>query len=524
MNKPGIWLNNHEFKQFSDQSTRVATSALATRQNNPYDFSLLGYLPDPDPVLKKIGKDISVYRELLSDSHVFSTVQQRKAGVLSLNWELDRGKTKSKTAKSVDQLLKKKIKMRRLINQVLECLPFGFQPIEIEWDIRTIPWSLKSIEAKPQEWFSFDSENRLILDYGMKGLNKGTLVPEKSFLIAQNNATYMNPYGEKLLSRCFWPVTFKRGGLKFWVQFTEKYGMPFAVGKVPRGTDQTIMDDLATKLDDMVQDAIAVIYNDQSVEILDAKSVSANAAIYEQLINYCDREISKAILTQTLTTDNTGGNGSNALGQTQAGKLDQVNAGDADTVQEVIQTLIDWYCEFNFGSGETPEFSFYEEEDVDKNLADRDAVLQEKLGVVFTQDYIADAYNIDPKYFTIVSKPEPANPPANPATPAAAVMEDQNKGVLKFRNADSSAFPDQDALDLFISFLSDSKDQVDVQGKMMDLILQPVLDLIGNSASFDDILSGLAKTFPDMDDSQLEASARKAIFISEIWGRLNAGE
>jgi len=514
MNKPGIWLNNHDFKQFSDQSPRVATSELATRQNNPYDFTMMGYLPDPDPVLRKLGKDISTYRELLSDGHVFSTIQQRKAGVLALDWELDRGKTKSRIARGVEDLLKKQVKMRRLKNQILECLSFGYQPIEVAWNTRTIPWGIQSIEAKPQEWFCFDANNQLVLDYGMRGI-AGKVVPPKSFLLAQNNPTYINPYGEKLLSRCFWPVTFKRGGLKFWVKFTEKYGMPFAVGKVPRGTDQKIMDDLAGKLDDMVQDAIAVIFNDQSVEILDAKSVSANAGIYLQLIEYCDREISKANLTQTLTTDNTGGNGSNALGQTQAGKLDQVNAGDAEIVQEVIQQLIDWWCEVNYGpDSETPQFTLFEEEDVDKNLADRDAVLTEKLGVEFTPEYISDAYNIDPKYFTIRKDTKGPDPDT--------VLEDRTK-ILKFRNADSQVYPDQDALDRFISFMTDG-DPAEAQGRMAEQILKPVIDLVEKSGSFDDMAQNLAGLFPEMNDSELEGYLRKAIFISEIWGRLNAGK
>jgi len=514
--KNGIWLNNHEFKQFSDGSPRLATSELATRQNNPYDFTMMGYLPDPDPVLNKLGKDISTYRELLSDSHVYSAVQQRKAGVLSLDWELDRGKTKSRIAKGVQDMLKKQVKLRRLKNQILDSLMLGFQPIELSWNTKSIPWQIKSIEAKPQEWFSFNQDNELILDYGMRGINKGTVVPPRSFLLAQHNPSYMNPYGEKLLSRVFWPVTFKRGGLKFWVQFTEKYGMPFAVGKVPRGTDQKIMDDLAGKLDDMVQDAIAVIYNDQAVEILDAKSVSANAGIYLQLIEYCDREISKAILTQTLTTDNTGGNGSNALGQTQAGKLDQVNSGDADIVQEVIQQLIDWWCEVNYGPDtETPQFTLFEEEDVDKNLADRDAVLTEKLGVEFTPEYISEAYNIDPKYFQ-VKKPASANPTPEPS------LADQTK-VLKFRNAESQAYPDQDALDRFIGFMTDG-DPAAAQGRFAEQILKPVLDLVEKADSFEDMLQSLAGLFPEMNDSELEGYLRKAIFVSEIWGRLNAAK
>ena len=51
--------------QKQDLVTVIATRAKAI------DFwSFMHYLPNPDPVLKKMGKDISAYREILSDSHV----------------------------------------------------------------------------------------------------------------------------------------------------------------------------------------------------------------------------------------------------------------------------------------------------------------------------------------------------------------------------------------------------------------------------------------------------------------------
>lgn len=34
---------------------------------------------------------------------------------------------------------------------------------------------------------------------------------------------------------CFWPVAFKKGGMKFWLRFAEKFGSPWVIGKHPRG-------------------------------------------------------------------------------------------------------------------------------------------------------------------------------------------------------------------------------------------------------------------------------------------------
>ena len=81
---------------------------IATRKRSLNYYSLaMSYLPDPDIVLKKQGKDMKVYKELLCDSHVFACVQSRKAGVLSLEWEINRGLDKDETAEKVIETIKK---------------------------------------------------------------------------------------------------------------------------------------------------------------------------------------------------------------------------------------------------------------------------------------------------------------------------------------------------------------------------------------------------------------------------------
>ena len=76
-----------------------------------------------------------------------------------------------------------------------------------------------AVVGKPQEWFVFDEENRLMLR--TKDNRNGDLVPEKKFLLATQQADYMNPYGRADLAMCFWAATFKKGGFKFWLEFME---------------------------------------------------------------------------------------------------------------------------------------------------------------------------------------------------------------------------------------------------------------------------------------------------------------
>lgn len=54
--------------------------------NSIYRYTNL--LPNPDAILRKTGRGFDVYRQLKNDPHVWSYIQSRKSGVLSLDFEL----------------------------------------------------------------------------------------------------------------------------------------------------------------------------------------------------------------------------------------------------------------------------------------------------------------------------------------------------------------------------------------------------------------------------------------------------
>lgn len=508
MAQNGIWLSEGTFKAFpANPTTLVSGGELATRQNSPYNFTLMGFLPDPDPVLTKMGKSISVLRELISDPHVGSVIQQRKAGVLSMEWDIDRGKSKSRQAKLVKQIFEKQ-KMYQLTSNILDALFFGYQPIEVVPELIDGLITPSKIEAKPQEWFSFNDKNELVLDFGNR--TKKEPVPAGRFLLPRNNPSYLNPYGEKLLSRVFWSVTFKRGGLKFWVTFAEKFGMPQIIGKVPRGTGEAIMNDLRDKLEDMVQDAVAVIFDDQSIDIKNEGASTASPDIYKGLVDFCNSEISKAILTQTLTTQSDG-KGSYALGKEQGDQLSKVSKGDVEIVTETYQELINWFDDWNFKSAEKPKFIMYQEEDVDEALAKRDTELKNQ-GVKFSKDYYKKAYGLEDGDFEV----ESSVPPVQQNQPKQTNFSDLIKPA-NFKSAENQTFPDQEAIDKLVNSITNEDQQT-----LIEPVVKKLLSMIRDCESFDEVRSRLAEVYSGMDDSGIEKLVEKLIFIAEVFGRLTS--
>lgn len=470
-------------------SKKNLTEEIATRKRALNFYSLANILPDPDIVLRKQGKDMRIYKELLCDPHVFACVQSRKAGVLSLDWDINRGIDKDENTENIFKLLKF-LDIHKLINDILDSTLYGFQPLEIIWQKNKSGYILPTkIIAKPPEWFCFDDDNNL--KFRTKENYYGELLPNKKFLLAQNNPSYNNPYGERTLSRVFWNVTFKKGGMKFWVVFTEKYGMPHLIGKHPRGATKEETNTLADMLEEMVQDAIAVIPDDSSVEIQEA-SKSSSAEIYEKLIDKMNAEISKAILGQTLTTE-IGSTGSYAAANTHMAVRQDIIDSDKKLVESVINQLIAWIYEINFSNAEIPIFEMFAPEDVDLTLAQRDKILSET-GVKFTKEYFIKNYGLEDDDFEIREDILPINP-----------------NFKEFKE-DEPTIVGQKQIENLFNFISETK--LNEQSQKM---ISPLISLLENCESYEEAYELL--TNKNLKSKKFEESLQKALFLCELQGR-----
>lgn len=468
------------------------TKEIAVRQNAIDFYSVSKFLPNPDPILKKQGKDISVYNELLSDAHLGGCVASRKSGVLSLLWSIDRGKALSRQNKIIEEVFAE-LPIENIIAEMLNAPLFGYQVLEVLWE-KVGGYILPvNIVGKPQEWFTFSEDN--ILKLKTKKNWEGEFLPERKFLLLQHESTYKNPYGFPLLSRCFWPITFKRGGLKFWVMFTEKYGMPFLVGKHPRGTQQQETDKFADMLESMIQDAIAVIPDDSNIEIHEALGKGASADIYERLINFCKSEISIAILGQNLTTEISGGSYAAAMAHMQVRK--DIVDSDRRLVEKAFNRLIKWIYEINFNSGDMPAFSMWAEEDVDAALAERDAKLTsalEKSGLKLTKKYYQKYYGLDDD----------------------DIVETKEMKETEFAETSGGIYPDQDAIDELVDSFSAEK-----LNKQMKETLKPIFELLEECKDYNELMERLMEIYPEINTGEIEKLLHQAMFISELWGRLS---
>lgn len=413
----GIYVSPTEFVSFAETRKRSSLSEEIATRDRSMDMAFGFILPNPDPILKRQGKDISVYRDMRSRASVGGPIRRRKAAVKALEWRVERGKASARVTRLCTDVLAS-YDMDRLLNEITDAVLFGYQPLELMWGNFNGAMAPLEVIGKPQEWFTFDNNAQLRFRSRQQPLHGEELEPRK-FLLARQEASYANPYGFADLSMCFWADTFMRGGLKFWVTFTEKYGTPWLVGKQPRGTPGPEVDKLLDKLEAMIQDAVAAIPDDSSIDILEASDKGASADLYERLLMYCRSEINIALLGQNQSTESNSNRASATAGLEVA---KTIRDGDSKLAAATINQLLRWITDLHDGEqAPAPTFELFEEEDVNVTQAERDETLT-RAGMKFKPQYWKRVYQLQDGDID-EAPPQLVSSPQTPAAIAGAVVE-----------------------------------------------------------------------------------------------------
>lgn len=404
----GIFLPNGEFMRFDADSL---TSEIATRQNAGATLSDLGLwlsqLPDPDPVLRKRGEDAAVLAELSADDQVTTATLSRKNRVLNsphfgFRAGASDGETATPEAENVYRSLARDLEranLRTVISGILDAPFYGMAPLELLWDFGDGWWHLKDIIARPFHWFAYDNQNKPLFrgEQGWACVEPMPLPPAK-FVITTHQGTYDNPYGLRLLSRCLWPVAFKRGGMQFYAKFVERHGMPWVVGKAPAKATDVEKKKMALDLARMVQDCVAAVSAGSEIQLL--APAGGQDLLHERFLSRQDKAISKLLMGQTLTVEMEGRNNSQAAATTHEDVAEGLADSDKAMVADAFNEIAWIYTQLNAGAGVYAPLFSYEEPDDLLARADLDKKLTE-MGVAFNAEHFKDNYNLKGTEFTM---------------------------------------------------------------------------------------------------------------------------
>lgn len=356
---------------------------------------------NPDDLVGKRG--YAAYDQMQRDAQVQACLQIKKLSLLSRGWEVHPVSDSPVDIETADFVRFALEDMRGsildVLYNVLDALAKGFSVLEINWRVIQEPGvggqvsgiqhptpdthrlgyagmiGLASIKSKDPAAFEFDLDEfmnvrALTRVAGFAGSRVASLPAEK-FVIYSYCPRYESPYGTSDL-RAAWKHYWSKDLLmRFMNLYLEKYGSPTAKGSCRRGTPKAAQEELLKVLGRIQQETAIVIPDDVQIELLEAHR--GGEAGYLAAIEFHDRQIAKAILHQTLMTDEGFRVGSFALAKIHLDVLKmclkKLKRDLEETVmrEQVIRRLVD----YNFRVSAYPSFSLGPLEDKDlQPLAD----------------------------------------------------------------------------------------------------------------------------------------------------------
>jgi phage gp29-like protein len=189
----------------------------------------------------------------------------------------------------------------------------------------------------------------------------------------------------------------KNYALKDWAAFNEVFGMPLRLGKYDPGASPADKEALIQAIRSLGADAAGVISKNTEIEFVEAHSrLGGNANPYQVLADFCNREMSKAILGQTLTTDTAGATGTYATAQVHGQVRRDLVEADAQALAQTLRgQLLRPLVGFNFGWDKpTPWFRFKVEAEEDLKTLSEVYLNLKQMGVPLSLDHISQRFGI----------------------------------------------------------------------------------------------------------------------------------
>lgn len=452
------------------------------------------------------------------DPHLFSQLQTRKNAVTGLDFEIIPFDTDDERDKEIAKFVEAQINgiegLEDIMLDLLDAVGKGFAVSEIMWSYAGEYVVVKDIRSRHQKRFFWDSEDafKVRTDEAPEGIE----LPRNKFILHRYKARSGHPSRAGVLRVCAWMYLFKNYTLKDWVAFCEVYGMPLRLGKYQPGASEDDKRALMQALAQIGADAAGIFPDGTTIEFINTEKASSTD-LYERLARYCDEQISKAILGQTLTSDS--GGGSYAQSKTHNDVRQDILIADCKALAATLRRdLIRPLVLFNFGEDRRiPYIRFDAEESEDlEQTANILGTLIEKTGLKVPTSYIYKKFSIP--------KPEGGEEIAQPPQPNAGLDGFPFKatppmGAISLKAEAEPGHGTQERVD----YLADAA--IKRSAGTFKKAFGPVLKLLEKAESLEELrdimedADTVAEVFKEMDVSEVEELLQKVMVYANLEGR-----
>jgi phage gp29-like protein len=273
-----------------------------------------------------------------------------------------------------------------------------------------------------------------------------------------------------------------------WMAFAEVYGMPLRLGKYGPGANDEDIQTLVRAVANIGTDAAAVIPRTMDLEFVDGKQSTTGADVFERLADWLDKQVSKAVIGQTMTADD---GASLAQGQVHNDVRKDIVGDDARQLSNTLnRDLVRPYIDLNHGPQKRyPRVRLFMRERenldalskalapmIDRGLRVEQSVIRDKFGLPDPAD---DAELLGP------AKSSSAPAPETPPPPAA------NRVAIHARTA---------AVDAIDELVADAMREWQ---PMMDPVLEPLRKAIERATSLQELQDALPKALEGANVDEL---------------------
>lgn len=287
------------------------------------------------------------------DLHYGGVLSTRKNAVVKLGITIEAVSEDSRDQEIAAELreLFEQLSYRRFGSDLLDALGKGYSAVEIIWDTSGAKWFPSAFKWRDPRYFQFDidtvSELRL---RDLKDPVNGLELNPYKWVVHYPEIKTGIPIRGGLARLASFAHMAKSYSLKDWLAFSEVFGMPLRLGKYPMSATAEDQRALLTAVANIGTDAAAIIPEKMMIEFVSPNRSGTGAGIFSDLANYLDKQVSKGVLGQTMTTDD-----GSSLAQAKVHELvrEDIIEADGQTLAESISNqFIEAWVVLNYGEME----------------------------------------------------------------------------------------------------------------------------------------------------------------------------
>lgn len=379
-----------------------------------------------------------------------------------------------------------------LVEDILDALGKGFSQIELLWGRSKKTWWIEEFIWRDPRFFMFDRETgREVRLIDHEDLTHGVpLEPNKWISHRARLKSGLAGRGGLARLACFgWMC--KSYTMKDWIAFIETYGLPLRLGRYGSSATPEDVEILFSAVANIGTDAAAVLPDNMRIDFEQIANGPGND-IFENLARWSDEQTSKAVLGQTMTSDN-------GSSQAQANVHNEVRhdvaASDARSISGTLnRDLVKPYVDLIYGEQiRYPKLKIVveEAEDVDMILQNANRLISRGLRVKQSELRSKLGFSEPDPDDEVVGGPPPKKP-----TPES---EEQHRNQAEPGDLDSEAILAELEGDLASGW-----------EEVLEGVLDPVIALLQSASDYEEAQQMLAEAFPLMDNRALIESLVKS--------------